>query len=169
MLPKLTLAGLAAKYPGAVAAAELIPVPERVIVVLLECCLPLLPIGFKVARYILPLTLPLAWGAKVTDKVAVRCGPRVIGKPGPAKLNPVPLTLACEIVTFDLPLLLTTMDKVLLLASLTLPKFMLEEESASCPFAAIEDRRNLRRSSFQQTCLHWGMSRLIFFHSLAPR
>src|SRR5262245_25388161 len=132
------------------------PVPERVIVVLLECCLPLLPTGFKLASDILPLILPPAWGAKVTDKVAACCGPRVIGKPGPAKMNPVPLTSACEMVRFDLPLLLAVTDKVLLLATWTAPKSRFEEESASCPLAAIEYRTNLKRASFHQAYLSWG-------------
>jgi len=39
----------------------------------------------------------------------------VIGKLGPLKLNPVPVTDACEMVMFDLLLLLTETESVLLL------------------------------------------------------
>src|ERR1700746_2298746 len=130
-------------------------------VVLLGRCLPLLPIGFKLASDILPLVLPLAWGEKVSDKVAACCGPRVIGCHGPAKLNPVPLTLACEMVRFDLPPLLAVTDKVLLLPTWTPPKFRFAEESASCPLAAIEYRTNRKRTSFHQAYLSWGRRRLI--------
>ena len=95
MVPKFILEGLAARYPAvaAVADSEFDVVPERRIVVLLERCLPLLPI---------------------------------------------PVTVAWEMVRFDLPLLLTAINNVRLLPSWTLPKFTLEEERASWPVAAFE-------------------------------
>ena len=144
-----------------VAVPELVPVPESGIVVVLERCLPLLPIGVQLTTDMPPLAPPLACGEKVTDKLALCSGCRVIGKSGPAKLNPAPLTVACEIVRFDLPLLLTAIDNVLLLPTRRLPKSMREEVMANCPVAALEYRRNLRRTSFHQACLHWKKRRLI--------
>jgi len=140
MVPKFILEGLAARYPAvaAVADSEFDVVPERRIVVLLERCLPLLPIAVQLTTDMLPVALPLVCGENITDKLALRCGSRVIGKPGPAKPNPAPMTVACEMVRFDLPLLPTAINNVRLLPSWTLPKFTLEEERASCPVAALE-------------------------------
>ena len=120
------------------AVSELVPVPEREMLLLLDRCFPLLPIGFKVATDMLPLALPLPWGAKVTDKPAICCGARVMGKVEPAKLNPVPVTVACAMVRFVLPVLVSATDTVLLLPIWTLPKLRLEEERASWPVAALE-------------------------------
>jgi hypothetical protein len=155
VVAKFRLVGFVASGP------ELVPIPEREIVVLLERCLPLLPIEVHVTTDMLPLALPLACGAKATDKLALCCGARVIGKVGPVKLNPAPETVACEMVRFDLPLLLAAIDNALLLPSWTPPKFTLEEVKTSCPAAALEYRRNLRRTSFHQACLHWKTRRLI--------
>ena len=123
---------------AAVADSEFDVVPERRIVVLLERCLPLLPIAVQLTTDMLPVALPLVCGENITDKLALRWGSRVIGRPGPAKPNPAPVTVACEIVRFDLPLLLTAINNVRLLPSWTLPKFRLEEERASWPVAALE-------------------------------
>ena len=120
------------------ALSELVPVPAREMLLLLERCFPLLPIGLTVATDVLPLALPVACGANVTDKLALCCGARVMGKFGPAKLNPAPVTVACAMVRFDLPLLFTVIDNVLLLPIWTLPKLRLEEERASWPVAALE-------------------------------
>jgi len=140
MVPRFILAGLAARYPvvAEVADSEFDAVPERRIVVLLERCLPLLPITVQLTTDMLPLALAPVCGENITDKLALLCGSRVIGKPGPAKLNPAPVTVACEMVRFDLPLLLTAINNVRLLPSSTLPKFTLEEERASWPVAALE-------------------------------
>ena len=42
----------------------------------------------------LPLRVPAVCGEKETDKFAVCCGAKVIGRLGPAKLKPVPDTAA---------------------------------------------------------------------------
>jgi len=140
MVPKFILEGLAVRYAAvaAVAESEFDAVPERRIVVLLERCLPLLPMPVQLTTDTLPVALPLVCGENITDKLALPCGSRVIGKPGPAKLNPIPVTVACEMVRFDLPLLLTAINNVRLLPVWTLPKFTLEEEKASWPVAALE-------------------------------
>ena len=109
VVPKFRLVGFVASGP------EPAPIPEREIVVLLERCLPLLPIGVQVTTDMLPLAVPLACGAKVTDKFALCCGAKVIGKPRLVKLNPAPETAACEMVRFDFPLLLAAIDSVPLL------------------------------------------------------
>ena len=120
------------------AVSELVPVPAREMVLLLERCFPPLPIGLTVTTDVLPLALPVACGANVTDKLALCCGVRVMDKLGPAKLNPAQVTVACAMVRFVLPVLVSATDTVLLLPIWTLPKLRLEEERASWPVAALE-------------------------------
>src|SRR5439155_25981844 len=84
-----------------------------------------------------------------------------MGELGLVKLNPVAVTDACEMVMFDLLLLLTEIDSVLLLPTWTLPKLRPEEVRASCPDAALEYKRILRRTSFHQVFLHSKPRRLM--------
>ena len=69
----------------------------------------------------LPLTLPLAWGAKWIVTVAFLPAAMVSGKLSPARENPAPLVIADDTVTLELPLF----DKVAvfdpLLPTATLP------------------------------------------------
>ena len=85
----------------------------------------------------------------------------MIGKVGPLKLNPVPATDACEMVMFDLLVLLIEVDSWAPLPTWTLPKLRPEEVRASCPDAALEYKRTLRRTSFHQVFLHSKPRRLI--------
>src|SRR5437879_12192917 len=55
---------------------------------------------------------------------------------------------------FDLLLLVTEIDSVLLLPTWMLPKLRPEEARVSCPDAALEYKRILRRTSFHQAFLH---------------
>src|SRR5438445_10974631 len=69
-------------------------------------------------------------------------------------------------VMFDL--LLTEIDSVLLLPTWMLPKLRPEEVRVSCPDAALEYKRILRRTSFHQAFLHSKPRRLMASDSLAP-
>ena len=92
-LPKLTLAGLASRVPGAK------PVPEIEIVLgELEALLTMLT---------LPLALPEAVGAKINVRVAVWPLANVAGTERPLMLKPAPVTVASEIVTLLAPVLLS--------------------------------------------------------------
>ncbi len=53
-----------------------------------------------------PLTFPAAGGAYCTLKFAPWPGVKVIGSARPFKLNPAPVTVACETVRFAVPLFL---------------------------------------------------------------
>jgi hypothetical protein len=59
-------------------------------------------------REILPITLPLDFGAKVTLKPAICPAARVSGRP--LRLNPDTVIAACETVRFDPPELPRTSD-----------------------------------------------------------
>src|SRR5437879_9801765 len=62
---------------------------------------------------------------------------------------------------FDLLLLVTEIDSVLLLPTWMLPKLRPEEVRVSCPDAALEYKRILRRTSFHQAFLHSKPRRLM--------
>jgi hypothetical protein len=53
-----------------------------------------------------PVELPPAFGVKATVNVTLCPLFKVIGRLSPLRLNPVPLTLVCEIVNVELPVLL---------------------------------------------------------------
>lgn len=90
-LPKLRLVGLAAKVPGVT------PVPESGI----------LRVGFDAFEAIVtvPVTSPAAVGLNTTLKLVLAPDAKVTGVVIPLKLNPVPLTPTCEIVTVVPPVL----------------------------------------------------------------
>lgn len=69
------------------------------------------------------------------------------GRLGPAKLKPVPETIAWEIVMLDFPVLLIAMGAMELLPTCTLPKFTLVESSDIWAFAAPEmiNKEKMRR------------------------
>jgi len=54
-----------------------------------------------------PVTLPVPCGAYCTLKFPLWPGAKFMGNAIPVKLNPVPLTVACEIVRVPVPLFLT--------------------------------------------------------------
>jgi hypothetical protein len=58
----------------------------------------------------LPLAAPLAVGLKSTVKDVLWPAFNVAGKVSPLKLNPVPLTVAVEIVRLDPPVLFKVSD-----------------------------------------------------------
>ena len=62
------------------------------------------------AMAMLPVALPAAAGAKVAVKVALCPLLIVAGRVGPVKLNPLPLADACDMVTLEVPLFVTTTD-----------------------------------------------------------
>jgi hypothetical protein len=106
-LPKLRLVGDTANCPADV------PVPERAI---FSGEFDAFETTAKV-----PLAAPAPVGAKVAVKVTL-CPPlSVIGKLNPLMENPAPLTLACEMVTDDPPVLVTVSDRFVLLPTCTLP------------------------------------------------
>jgi len=73
----------------------------------------------------LPLAVPTTFGAKVTLKEALWPGVSVRGSVSPPRLKPVPVIVACEIVTFAVPVSVSVTFWVLLLGGVTLPKFKL--------------------------------------------
>src|SRR6516165_6400282 len=86
-----------------------VPVPERkIMIVRSRKSLP-------VTTDMLPLAEPVPRGENVTDKLVLCSGAKVIGKLGPAKLNPVPETDACEMLIYRLLVLVTEVERVLLL------------------------------------------------------
>lgn len=97
-LPKLRLEGLGDRSP-----AES-PVPDSAIV----------REGFEAFDVIvtLPLAAPAAAGANFTLKVVFVPAANVTGVVMPLTLNPVPLTVTCEIVTDEPPVLVIFSDRV---------------------------------------------------------
>jgi hypothetical protein len=73
----------------------------------------------------LPLELPAVCGAKVTVKVAVCPAATVTGGVIPVRVNPVPVTPTCEIVTLDPPILVTVSDSAWFFPVCTVPKLRL--------------------------------------------
>jgi hypothetical protein len=106
-LPNLRLVGDTANVPAAV------PVPERLMV----------SGEFEAFETTdtLPLAAPATVGAKVAVNVTLWLAVRVRGRFNPLREKPVPLTLACEMVTDDPPVLVRVSDKFMLLPTWTLP------------------------------------------------
>lgn len=93
------------------------PVPESAIV-----------IGEPLALLVtitLPVTLPAEMGLNDTPNVKVCVADNVTGVPAPVNAKPVPLLETCEMVTFELPTLVTVTLCEAELPSFTLPKLML--------------------------------------------
>jgi hypothetical protein len=72
-----------------------------------------------------PLTLPAACGAYFTLKFPLWPGASVSGSTSPLKLNPVPVTIACETVKFAVPLFLICTVCEFVSPVTTEPKFAL--------------------------------------------
>src|SRR5258708_24982362 len=73
----------------------------------------------------LPVTLPVAAGAKVTFKVAVCAGVRIVPVDTPLALKPAPEMLTFEIATLELPEFVSVTVRRLLLPVFTFPKLKL--------------------------------------------
>jgi hypothetical protein len=92
-----------------------------------------------------PLELPPVFGLKATVKVTLCPLFNVIGRLSPLRLNPVPLTFACEIVNAELPVLVKVSYFVCLLPTWTLPKLTLDGLDATvrgAEFAGLAAERN---------------------------
>jgi hypothetical protein len=81
---------------------------------------------------ILPVTLPLTTGAKLTLNVVCWLGVRVTGNTSSSMLKPAPRTAACVILTLRVPVLVTVSARVLVVPTATLPKLRLERLKLSC-------------------------------------
>ena len=80
-----------------------------------------------------PLTLPIAAGAKVAFKIAVCPGVKISPVDMPLVLKPGPEILTLETIMLELPVLLNVTARVLLLPTLTLLKFKVDALAVSCP------------------------------------
>jgi hypothetical protein len=69
-----------------------------------------------------PVALTADSGVNSALKVTLAPGVRTSGKLSPLILNPVPVTVACEIVTLDPPVFVNESSKVMLPPTCTLPK-----------------------------------------------
>ncbi len=78
-----------------------------------------------------PVALPVAAGENLTVNEVVCPVARVRGRVSPLRLNPVPVTLACDTVTLPVPLLFSVTVCVLLLPNATFPKLRLVGLAAS--------------------------------------
>ena len=117
--PKFTLPGLAARVPAAT------PVPETEI-----------PKGEFVASETIdsvPLAAPALVGAKLVLKVMLWFGATATGNVNPLIEKPVPLIVACEMLTVEPPVLVRVSDLLLLVPTWTLPKLKLEALGVRVP------------------------------------
>jgi hypothetical protein len=73
----------------------------------------------------LPVTLPAAVGANVTFSVADWLGDKIVPGVMPLALNPVPVGVTLEIVTFEFPLFVSVALKELVFPTFTFPKLRL--------------------------------------------
>ena len=91
--------------------------------------------GFDASLVIanVPVGVPDVVGVNTTLNDLLAPAAKVNGKVIPLKLNPEPVTFACETVTADPPLLVTVSVKVWLLPTTTLPKVKLGALAASVP------------------------------------
>jgi hypothetical protein len=121
-LPKLRLVGFADSVPGEV------PVPERGTVNV--------GLGALEVTVRLPVAFPAANGANVMVRPVLCPAASVAGTDRPLKLNPVPLTWACEIVTLLPPVLVRVDDTGWLVPTATLPKATLVGVTVSEPGAS---------------------------------
>jgi hypothetical protein len=123
-----------------------------------------LVLGTEYAKARLPLVLPPACGAvKVAVRLAPWPGASVNGMLSPLLLNPVPDTVAWEIVRFELPLLLRATDFDTLLPIGTLPKFTVEGLTASCAAAVVANRNTFNRTNPQPAHVHGELRRFTLF------
>ena len=90
-------------------------------------------VGFEALEVtvMVPLALPADSGANTTLKVTLAPGSSVSGGFSPLKLNPGPVTVACEIVTLAPPVFVSESIRVRLPPTWTLAKFRLVGLAAS--------------------------------------
>jgi hypothetical protein len=91
------------------------------------------------ATVTLPLTLPVAAGAKVTFNVAVCPTPMICPVEMPLALKPDPEMLTRESVTLDVPVLVSVVESGLLLPMRTLPKARFDVLDLSTPCGGADD------------------------------
>ena len=129
-LPKLNVVGAMVSVPGAV------PVPEsETFKVELE--------AFDTTA-MPPLRLAADCGANNALKVTLAPGLSVRGTVSPLMLNPVPVAVACEMVTLDPPVFVSESVKVRLLPTWALPKARLAGLAVSWPAAGAGLMVNVR-------------------------
>jgi hypothetical protein len=97
----------------------------------------------------LPLAAPAAVGENFTVKVTLWLGVSVVGKVSPVIEKPVPVTLACEMVTLDPPVLVRVSDKLALLPTWTLPNERLVGLAASVPGVTPVPETGMLRLGFE--------------------
>ena len=88
----------------------------------------------------LPVTPPVAAGAKTTFKVAVCPGVRISPLDRPLTLKPAPKKTTLEMVILEVPELVNVTFWLLLVPTLTLPKLKVEALAVSCPGTALTVR-----------------------------
>jgi hypothetical protein len=115
-----------------------------------------------------PMMLPVVCGANDIDKLTFFCGATVMGRLGPTKLNPLPETVACEIVMVCLPVFVTATGTIALLPACTLPNETFEAESDICAVAAMEINNSGKRMRILKAGL-WGEPRHLIIRSLFAR
>ena len=118
-LPKLKLVGFALRAPAVTA------VPDK----------PILRVGLDALLTIakLPVKVPLLPGANTTLKFVLEPALRVTGNVRPLRVNDDPVTFACEIVTLEVPELVSVSDRLLLPPTGTEPKLRLGGFAAIVP------------------------------------
>ena len=99
--PKITLLGLAVSDPGAT------PVPASAMF--------RGDPGASEAIARLPVRFPEEAGANFTENVTAWLGVNVVGSVSPITEKPAPVTVACEMVTFDPPVFVSVSERLLLL------------------------------------------------------
>jgi len=134
-LPKLRLAGDAVNAPGAT------PVPESGNV----------SEGFDAfdVMVTVPVALPAVCGAKPTLNVVLCEGFSVSGVVMPLRVNPVPLTAACEMLTAVPPLFVRVTLADWVAPTAMLPNDSLVGFSDSCPAATPVPERGMLRVGFE--------------------
>ncbi len=118
-LPKLRLVGDTAKVPAAVPVAESAMLSGELD-------------AFDTTDRV-PLAAPVLVGEKVAVNVTLWFEVSVRGKVNPLTEKTAPVTLACEMVTGDPPVLVTVSDKFVLLPTWTLPNARLVGFAVSAP------------------------------------
>ena len=140
-LPKFKAGALEVSWPAGM------PLPDKAIVKL----------GFEAFETIAipPLAVPPTLGVKRALKVTLCPLFRLRGKLRPYELNPAPVTVVCEIVTFELPELVNVSCWVRLLPTWILPKLTLSGlATRTLPLAEAEVvtlPANIRKSEIANT------------------
>src|SRR6266704_2335884 len=94
--------------------------------------MPVGELGASLVSVTLPLAVPAACGAKVTVKAIDVPAGRLTGKVSPLRLNPVPVTAACEMVKVAVPALEAVTICEALLPTQIFPKLNAAAEMLAC-------------------------------------